>query len=57
MFQLTDYDECSAQSGPCAAGVLATCNNTIGSYQCICIRGYSGNGAVCTSKSRYIFGI
>ena len=27
--------------------VNATCNNTIGSYQCKCVAGYAGNGVNC----------
>ena len=39
----------------CARGVdfchdNATCNNTEGSYTCICDSGYTGNGLFCTSK-------
>ena len=39
----------------CARGVdfcheNATCNNTEGSYTCICDSGYTGNGLCCTSK-------
>ncbi|XP_068706631.1 uncharacterized protein [Montipora foliosa] len=40
-----DVDECTASSPVCH--VNATCNNTLGSYQCICKPGYSGDGETC----------
>ena len=39
-----DINECN-NSMPCH--VNATCNNTIGSYQCNCVAGYAGNGVNC----------
>ena len=41
-----DTDEC--RSKPCHAN--AECTNTIGSYQCKCNKGYTGNGTLCTGK-------
>ena len=30
--------------------VNAYCENTIGSYDCVCVDGYIGNGTFCMSK-------
>ncbi|XP_035665048.1 sushi, von Willebrand factor type A, EGF and pentraxin domain-containing protein 1-like, partial [Branchiostoma floridae] len=40
----TDIDECTQN----LCHGLATCINTIGSFQCNCINGYLGNGLTCT---------
>ncbi|XP_028395738.1 protein kinase C-binding protein NELL2-like, partial [Dendronephthya gigantea] len=42
-----DIDECSNKSSHDCDG-NANCNNTPGSYQCLCINGYSGDGRTCT---------
>ena len=41
----TDVDECSSSNGNCSA--QATCNNTLGSYECTCNVGFIGNGYQC----------
>ena len=41
---LSDLDECY-DSDPCDENAL--CNNTIGSYECKCFRGYYGDGSMC----------
>ncbi|XP_044181544.1 protein crumbs-like [Acropora millepora] len=41
-----DINECS--SLPSACHVNAQCNNTIGSYRCVCKLGYTGRGKTCT---------
>ena len=41
-----DINECSTNNGGCHA-TLGTCTNTIGSFTCACISGYSGNGVTC----------
>ena len=41
---LTDIDECHQGTADCDKK-LAECNNTIGSYRCMCHHGYSGNGS------------
>ena len=45
MYDLLDIDECE-ELRPCS--INAMCNNTFGSYQCTCNKGFYGNGAVCT---------
>ena len=45
-FCLSDVDECS--SDPCHSN--ATCNNTLGSFMCSCISGYTGDGFQCIGK-------
>ena len=42
-FILTDVDECLNQ--PCHE--LAHCNNIVGSYECRCPVGFTGNGKQC----------
>ena len=38
-------DECQDQTHNCALN--ARCNNTIGSFNCTCLQGYSGDGVDC----------
>ena len=45
--QITDIDECEL-STPCDSN--ANCTDTVGSFDCFCNVGYSGNGLVCISK-------
>jgi hypothetical protein len=40
----TDINECDTGS-PC--DVAAACNNTLGSFTCVCNAGYHGNGSAC----------
>jgi len=47
-----DINECSTNNGGCHA-TLATCTNTIGSFTCACISGYSGNGVTCTGNNYF----
>ena len=42
---ILDIDECTAESSPCDEN--ANCTNTVGSYNCICKQGFSGNGTIC----------
>ena len=46
-FLLLDIDECALKTDDCSKE-LATCTNTVGSYLCQCIDGYTGSGVVCT---------
>jgi len=50
-----DIDECLTNNGEC--DVHAICSNTIGSYNCTCNPGYSGNGFECYPcyKNEYSF--
>lgn len=43
-----DIDECAA--GEFVCDVNANCSNTDGSYNCICKRGFTGNGTSCTGR-------
>ena len=45
-FFLPDIDECKSDSHVCH--VNANCINTLGSYNCTCRPGYTGNGTNCT---------
>ena len=46
---VVDVDECTASSSVCH--VNATCNNTLGSYQCTCKPGYAWDGKTCRGKT------
>ena len=47
----TDIDECTSRSHNCYP-MLATCNNTFGSFLCNCIQGYSGDGVMCSGETK-----
>ena len=47
-FFVTDIDECQDGSHLCQED--ATCNNTIGWYNCTCNPGFDGNGKNCTGR-------
>lgn len=49
---ITDIDECTTTPEVCHAD--ATCTNNVGSYQCQCKPGYSGDGKGCTGKTLYV---
>jgi len=42
----TDIDECESSTPQCHA--MATCQNTPGTFQCVCNEGYTGSGTECT---------
>ena len=47
MYICVDVDECEFEElNECHE--MAGCNNTFGSYDCICKAGYMGNGRNCT---------
>ena len=43
-----DINECSIDNGGCDTNAI--CTNTVGSYNCSCKSGYSGNGLNCTGN-------
>ena len=51
MTQNLDVDECAMTStNDCSAN--AECENTAGSFECICKFGYNGDGKTCTGITR-----
>ena len=51
---LLDIDECQPSNADCHSN--ATCSNTVGSYFCSCIGGFSGDGKInCASRFSLIF--
>ena len=46
---LLDIDECAVGSDVC--DTHAECSNTIGSYECSCTVGYTGNGFTCSKQA------
>ena len=54
MTQNLDVDECAMTStNDCSAN--AECENTAGSFECICKFGYDGDGKTCTGITRSKF--
>ena len=45
---ILDVDECDSSLNPCDP--LASCQNTVGSFQCLCQSGYTGDRRTCTGK-------
>ena len=50
-FFFSDFDECANNTDDC--DVNAYCNNTVGSFNCTCNSGYTGNGTACAGKYDY----
>ena len=44
-----DIDECTTDTDNCHEN--AACNNTFGSFECVCNVGFEGDGVNCTSKT------
>ena len=51
VFFFSDFDECANNTDNC--DVNAYCNNTVGSFNCTCNSGYTGNGTTCAGKYDY----
>ena len=45
----SDIDECDTEEHSCS--VDAVCNNTEGSYSCVCKPGFSGDGWACRGNA------
>ncbi|XP_028415686.1 adhesion G protein-coupled receptor E2-like [Dendronephthya gigantea] len=43
---MPEIDECALGTHKCHSNAI--CNNTIGSYECHCRRGFAGNGKICS---------
>ena len=52
---IVDIDECAIELDNCHEN--ATCNNTFGSFECICNSGFDGDGVNCTSKTGNLTGL
>lgn len=48
LFSVPDVDECV--ESPAACDGQDVCDNTLGSYKCVCPPGYRGNGTHCEGK-------
>ena len=44
-----DIDECATNVHNCDS-LVASCANSMGSFVCTCIQGYSGDGITCSGK-------
>lgn len=53
IYFILDVDECIDQTDNC--DVNAFCNNTVGSFNCTCVSGYSGNGTTCVGEYQFLF--
>ena len=54
-FHISDNDECKSGNNNCNAN--AKCTNTVGSFDCNCNSGFSGNGVDCEGDMGYFFQI
>jgi len=48
LYVIADIDECSMGTHTCDPN--ANCTDTDGSYNCMCMNGFEGNGFNCTGK-------
>ena len=46
MFDFSDIDECVSK--PCDTN--GTCTNSVGSYNCTCKKGFTGDGTTCAGN-------
>ena len=44
----SDPDECAEDATLCSTNANSHCENTVGSYECRCDDGYTGDGVTCT---------
>ena len=49
-----DIDECDMETDMCDDDSRAGCNNTLGSYECYCKTGFTGDGVNCTGKYMWV---
>ena len=49
IFPYTDVDECCLELDNCDSN-NATCTNTIGSFECECVHGFTGDGVTCEGQ-------
>ena len=54
-FLFSDIDECAQDTHNCSKDG-ALCNNTEGSFNCTCKRGFTGDGYNCTGKDTCMAG-
>ena len=48
-----DIDECFESVDDCDIN-YGNCSNTIGSFTCACVSGFSGDGTNCSSKTSFL---
>lgn len=48
-----DINECASETDSCDDNAI--CTNVEGSYHCMCIIGYAGNGTDCKGMIVYLF--
>ena len=55
MYMYVDVDECEMEMDMCDDRSRADCNNTIGSYECRCRSGFTGDGFNCSGDHFFGF--
>ena len=50
---MLDFDECQAKTDDCH--VNATCMDRLGSFECTCNSGFTGNGVNCKSRRNVLY--